>query len=249
MIAHIKKPMTYFIVGFGRGGTTILANAMNSLQNGFCIGEPYHHHSDHSTRSGPDWTACGGKVEHLLQGNEPLDAIWGVLGDEYLLGGYKETVEPVSDWVETVLPSHMWEVDFYIVILRDPVLVHSSQRALGWKLRSDEPAAYLEDYKLLAELANTYPGIPLTLEDLIGWGGEYLNERLPIQMVGDLELTPTNHNYGDPAANRSTSFRRPDRKINLTTHEVAQHEEARRIWASFRIRPERAFDRRIGQTI
>lgn len=235
MIAQMRKPMTYFIVGFGRGGTTILANALSSPENAFCLIEPYHYHSDHGKQTRHDWTASGASVAHLLNGNEPLEAIQDLVGTHgYDLGGYKETIEPVSDWTGAVLPRHLEMVDFFIVILRDPKFMHSSQRAHGWKLRADEPAAYLEDYKFLAELANTYPGIPMTLEDLIIGGLDYLNSRLPFNIVGEFKLEPIESAYGDPAAKRATQFRRPDRACNLDSFEIAEHEEARRIWASFR---------------
>jgi hypothetical protein len=232
--ANISKKMTFFIVGFGRGGTTILTNALNSLQNGFCLGEPYRYQFDRPDPSGPDWIACGGKVGHLLSGDDPYEAIWGALGDEYLLGGYKETIEPMNDWIEGVMPEHLQLVDFFIVIFRDPVMVHSSQRSLGWNLRPDEPVAYLEDYKFLAELASIYPAVPMVMEDLLQFPLDYLNGRLPFRIQGDFELIPTLHSYGDPAANRATAIRRPDRACSLTSLEIAGHEEARRIWASFR---------------
>lgn len=235
VISNIAKPMTYFIVGFGRGGTTILGQTLNSLEDGFCLMEPYHHHTDHGAPSGYDWTASGPNVSHLLSGNDPMEAIEGALGrDGYQLGGYKETVEPVSDWLEAVLPEHLEMVDFFLVIFRHPVWMHSSQRALGYHFRPDNPAAYLSDYKFLAELANTHPGIPVVLEDFIADPLGHLNGRLPFRILGDFELIPTENKYGDPAANRSTSLRGHTRTVELTESEIAQHEEAKRIWASFR---------------
>ncbi len=234
MIANTDKTYTYFITGLGRGGTSILAQTLNSVRGAFCLMEPYHYAYDHPAPSGHDWTASGPNVSHLLNGNEPLEAIQDALGDEYNLGGYKETIEPCSDWVGAVLPRHLEMVDFFLVVFRHPVYMHSSQRSLGWKFRPDEPAAYLDDYKFLAELANTYPGIPVVFEDFIRRPIHHLNERLAFRILGDFELIPTPNKYGDPAANTATSMRSLDRACILTPDEVAQHEEAKRIWASFR---------------
>jgi len=235
MIVDLPKPMTYFIVGFGRGGTSIMAQSLNSLENGFCLMEPYHYHNDHGGAPGHDWTASGPSVAHLLNGNEPLEAIQDLVSmNAYQLGGYKETIEPVSDWVEAVLPRHLEMVDFFLVVFRDPVFMHSSQRAFGWDFRPDEPSAYLDDYRFLQELANTYPGIPVVLEDLLVNPLGHLNSRLPFRIRGHFQLIPSENKYGDPAANRSTSLRGHDRAVGLNSDEIAQHEEARRIWASFR---------------
>lgn len=235
MKVNLPRPMTFFVTGLGRGGTTIVAQALNSLENGFCLMEPYHYHNDHPAPFGHDWKASGPNVARLLNGNEPLEAIQDAVSmDRYQLGGYKETIEPVSDWVEAVLPRHLEMVDFFLVVFRNPVFMHSSQRAFGWKFRPDEPSAYLDDYKFLSELANTYPGIPVVLEDFIENPLGHLNSRLPYRIYGHFELIPTDNKYGDPAANRSTSLRGHDRAVGLASDEIAQHEEARRIWASFR---------------
>lgn len=234
MRALVPRPMTYFITGFGRGGTTIFANALNSLENGFCLGEPYHHRSHRGVRIGYDWTGCGGKAGPYLSGLGLLGGIKSAMTrGRFDLGGYKETIEPVSDWSYTLLREHLGMVNFFLVVFRDPIMIHSSQRALNWNLR-DTPADFIEDYRFLAELANTYPGIPLVYEDFAANPLDYLNGRLPFRIAGDFVLQPTGHEYGDPAANRATSIRRPDRKCNLTDLEIAAHEEARRIWASFR---------------
>lgn len=234
MIHTSYKERTFFVTGFGRGGTTILAQALNSIRGAFCLMEPYHYASDNPAPSGHDWTASGPSVAHLLNGNEPLEAIQDALSDDYMIGGYKETIEPVSDWVEAVLPRHLEMVDFFLVIFRHPVWMHSSQRAFGWNFRPDEPAAYLDDYRFLAELANTHPGIPVVMEDFVKRPIGYLNERLPFQIKGEFKLIPTPNKYGDPAANQSTSMRTLDRAIGLSSGEADQHEEAKRIWASFR---------------
>lgn len=234
MLLTSSKERTFFVVGFGRGGTSIVAQTLNSVQGAFCLMEPYHYASDNPDPSGHDWTASGPSVAHLLNGNEPLEAIQDALGDQYQIGGYKETIEPVSDWVGAVLPRHLEMVDFFLVVFRHPVFMHSSQRALGWSFRPDEPAAYLDDYRFLAELANTYPGIPVVLEDFVMRPINYLNERLPFRIMGEFRLIPTPNKYGDPAANQSTSMRALDRAVGLSSEEVNQHEEAKRIWASFR---------------
>ena len=41
MKTNLTRPMSYFIVGLPRSGTTIVASLFNSLEDGFCLGEPH----------------------------------------------------------------------------------------------------------------------------------------------------------------------------------------------------------------
>jgi hypothetical protein len=196
----------FFVVGPPRSGTTIVASLFNSLEDGFCLGEPHWLHE----AEGPDAVeeACGKMAEHWRPVGEyklivhanvlPMLALPG-----YRVGGYKETYQGLRHTCEPLLAAHLPLVDFFVVVLRDPRLVLSSLRALGWdnvRVRDVN-----QDYERMGELARKRDAVVVVLEDFVLDPLGYLNARLPFRIEGPLELKPTGHRFGDPAANEATA--------------------------------------------
>lgn len=192
----------FFIVGSPRSGTTIVASVFNSLEDGFCLGEPHWLHE----AVGPDAVveACGKMAD-----------LWRPVGDYMLImhanvlpmlarrgfcvGGYKETYQHFRHTCEPLLEAHLPLVDFFVVVLRDPRLTLASQRAHGWdNMRVRDMN---RDYERMDELAQDPNAVVVVLEDFVKDPLDYLNKRLPFRIGGPLELQPTGHRFGDPAAN------------------------------------------------
>jgi len=194
----------FFIIGPPRSGTTIVASVFNSLEDGFCLGEPHWLHE----AVGPEavMEACGKVADHwrpvtdymlIMNANVlPMLAREGVC-----VGGYKETYQHFRHTCEPLLEAHLPLVDFFVVVLRDPRLVLSSLRAHGWdnvRVRDIN-----RDYERMGELASDRRAVAIVLEDFVKDPLKYLNGRLPFRIEGPLALQPTGHRFGDPAANEA----------------------------------------------
>ena len=221
MKTNLTHPMTFFILGVPRSGTTILCNLFNALEDGFCLGEPH-------------WYAVN-------QGVVPLEKMLSIylsdvryraIHNGYNLSGYKETYRLRHKLSDDLVKLHLSFVSFFLIIFRDPVLVHSSQRALGWT-EWDTPDDFNESYKRLDELAQHEKGIAIVCEQFVQNPLTYLNQRLPFQIEGDLVLKPTGHEFGDPFANRSTRIVQSQRVICLTDEEIKAHAPGRAIWQKY----------------
>ncbi len=194
----------FFIIGPPRSGTTIVASVFNSLTDGFCLGEPHWLHE----AVGPDAVveACGKMAEHWrLVADYKLIMSANVMPmlarEGFRVGGYKETYQHFRHTCEPLLAAHVPLVDFFVVVLRDPRLVLSSLRAHGWdNMRVRDVNG---DYGRMDELASDPNAVVVVLEDFVVDPLGYLNGRLPFRIEGPLELVPTGHRFGDPAANRS----------------------------------------------
>lgn len=213
MKTNLTNPLTYFILGPPRGGTTILCNLLNALEDGFCLGEPH-------------WCAM---AQNMSIPPDILSANY----ESHTLYGYKETYRLRHALCEDLLSLHLHKVDFFLIVLRDPVLVHSSQRALGWT-EWDLPEDHNKIYRRLDKLAQHKKAIVIVYEDFVKDPLEYLNERLPFQIKGPLVLEPTGHAFGDPFANRSTEIVQSKREICLTEEEIKAHGPGKEIWQKYR---------------
>ena len=225
MYSNLTEPKTFFITGMPRGGTTIVARVFDSLTDGFCLGEPhwYHYHNEDMECVK---TNCFGKVP------DASDDIHTLLPDieSYLLkngvynvGGYKETYFWGNPLAQNLILDHRTQVDFYIVVLRDPRMVFTSMSDLGWRVSKNR---FLRCYKELDVFARN--GIVVVYEDFVKDPLGYLNERLPFKIEGELELVPTTHKYGDPYANRSTKIEM-SKRVATTAYKL---ERATEIWRS-----------------
>jgi len=194
----------FFVIGPPRSGTTIVASVFNSLTDGFCLGEP---HWLHESLEGEDDGAAYGKVAHLRRPVSDYRLIMQVNiipilnRGPFKVGGYKSTYQWFRHTCEPLLAAHIPLVDFFVVVLRDPVKVLSSQRALGWQhLR---PRDTNKEYRRMGDLARDPKAVVVVLEDFVGDPLGYLNARLPFRIEGPLALEPTGHRYGDPKANEA----------------------------------------------
>ena len=151
------------------------------------------------------------------------------------LAGYKETYRLGNPLSDDLLTRHTPQVDFFLVVFRDPVYVHSSQKALGWT-EWDEPEFFNTSYRILQSLLESWPdkGIPIIYEDFVPDPLFYLNRRLPFQIEGELQLHETGETFGDPYANRSTKVRMSRREICLSSEEIEGHTPGRAIWSQYR---------------
>lgn len=237
MKTNLSLPQTFFIIGMPRGGTTILSNLFNSLEDGFCLGEPHWYYQS----TGRDFKKvrdnCFGKMDAPLEDDFEIKELlpwieYRLEQGDYNLGGYKETwfvghkeLGPIIDW-------HKERVDFFLVVFRNPVKVHSSQLALGWTEARDV-GLFSRLYKELDRLAFHPGAIPIVYEDFVEGPLEYLNERLPFQIEGELRLKPTGHKYGDPYANRSVEVEYKERETCIPDWMLPHHEGLEVIWRSW----------------
>jgi len=203
MRTNLSDKRLFFVIGPPRSGTTIVARVFNSLEDGFCLGEP---HWIHEAEGGKADGQAYGKVERW---HKPVDDYRLIMQANVIpilergpfkVGGYKETYQHFRHTCEPLLEAHMPLVDFFIVVLRDPRLVLSSLRALGWdnvRVRDIN-----QDYERMSELAQDERAVVVVLEDFVKDPLGYLNAWLPFQIEGPLELKPTGHRYGDTVANK-----------------------------------------------
>lgn len=218
MKTNLTHPMTFFILGVPRSGTTILCNLFDALEDGQCFGEPHWWSYKEAMSS-----------EKYIYGIFQKECLARKLSNPAGLFGYKETYKGYYFPDEQLIKLHVPQVDFFLIVFRDPVMTHSSQRALGWK-EWDRPDDFNQSYKRLDELAEHEKGIAIVYEQFVKAPLEYLNERLPFQIEGPLELKPTGHTFGDPFANRSTEIVKSQRQICLTNEEIEAHRPGIEIW-------------------
>jgi hypothetical protein len=188
--------------------------------------------------------ACVGKAGYLWAASDiNRSSDWRDIFDKFLCGlaisagykavGYKETYRWGDELCERLIREHLPIVDFFVIVLRNPLLVQSSQYALGWE-EGACPMIFNRIYKHLGQLAHYDKAVVVTLEDFVDDPLEYLNAKLPFEIEGDFELLPTGHEFGDPAANRSTGVEDRDREICLPDEWVDMHRESLEVWEQWR---------------
>lgn len=210
--------MQYYIIGVPRTGTTIVANLLNSLEDGFCFMEP-HWYMKAAYKEDIDiiqsWRDWPYNSTHLI--------------------GYKETYRLGHALSEELIERHTPQMDFFMVIFRDPVKTHSSQHALGWT-EWDHPRFFNAAYRRLDKLIESWPekAIPIVYEDFVPDPLGYLNARLPFQIEGPLKMMPTEAAFGDPFANRSTTIQMSQRETCIPQEWIQMHESGIDIWQKYR---------------
>lgn len=204
--------LTYFILGLPRSGTTIVASLFNSLEDGFCLGEPHWYvEAGHDIeRVGPD---CCGKVAPLWDRAKvsEVDAILPcfirpavVIGD-YKLGGYKETWrdDPLG---RRLLERHIPKVDFFILVHRNGVEAWRSQIRLGWPEEEWTLNRAIVGTCMLYDLKENPKAVYVEIDQFRADPLACLNKALAgrFEIEGPVTLQPTGWVFGDPRANHST---------------------------------------------
>ena len=241
MKTDLANLTTFFILGIPRSGTTIVANLFNSIEDGFCLGEPHWLRK----QEGPDAVAKAhgkvvGELEHWTEwadrhnmGYPAYIKMTMAPGfSPYNVGGYKETYRPYTRLSEDLIRTHRHQVDFYIIVLRDPIMVMSSIKAVGddiWTVDMLNQA-----YQRMDELGQDDKAVVVVYKDFCQYPMAYLNARLPFTIHGLLELYATGHAYGDPKANRSTTIEMSERKPSISDDWIEGLEPAREVWKRWR---------------
>lgn len=211
---NLVSPLDYFITGLPRSGTTIVASLLNSLDDGFCFGEP-HWYLDTRRVICDEIRHFTGKVNNLVDCNlvkDKMDVLPKLItpllirSNTYKLGGYKETYKgtPLD---RLLFRAHIPQVDFFIVVLRDPIEVHKSQRRVGWPVKEWGLDKALTDHDTMVDMAiHNNKAVSVWYDDFckdpIGTMNRVLGGLFVI--TGEPVLTPTGWIYGDPRANNST---------------------------------------------
>ena len=242
MKTNLDKDTSFFITGVPRSGTTLLCNFFNSLEDGFCFGEPLRYYLDHLYCGGLRETVdnCFGKIKasHIPADLQVLNiSEFPSIFPEYNLGGLKETY---TEWMITSTGSILLEnfhvYDLGIIVIRNPEDVFASNKALSEKRLlmtvRDLNNAYLFFNEMEIKHSNVHI---LVLEDFVTAGIDYVNSVLPFNIEGEFELKPTGHTYGDPYANKSTELKHNDRYVLLTEDEKEEMFIARQIWDRYRV--------------
>ena len=227
--------MRFLVTGMARGGTTIVAKLFNSLEDGFCLGEPYHYRQHNHKPAWNEYAGSAGKVSHLLvDASDPWEGICSIIGLEgLLLGGIKEALWYGSHWPKQFMKSHIDEADFFIVVFREPLEVYSSMIALGW---SPMPISeFTEGYRIMDALSRLPHSIPVSLKHFRKDPLGYLNNLLPFEIQGELDLQPTGHSFGDPYANRCVEIHNYDSPVVVkeVLNKADEFEECIEIWRAW----------------
>ena len=222
MRTNLTEPMTYFIIGLPRSGTTIVASLFNSMEDGFCLGEP-HWFIKSQLEMGKNYTIpecidmCGGKgiftskdyaQMHCSDFLLPNLIAYKLRTSSYLLGGYKETYRG------DVLGMRMLALDsivsdLVIIVLREPYEVHESQMRVNWPaekwplVKAEEGDAILRSFLVDDNV------IPVEYNNFCANPIKTINTSLDgrFQVEGEPILKPSGWVYGDPQANQSTEVK------------------------------------------
>ena len=226
--------LLFFILGVPRSGTTIVASLFNSLEDGFCLGEPHWY-----LQTGHEDAGAYGKVgEHHRPVTDPMlimntNIIPILESTDYKLAGYKETWHRHHrEQLRRLVKQHIPLVDFFIIVFRDPVVTLSSLRTHAWG--DLKPHHIVKDYVELDRLARHPKGVGLAFEGFCDGLLGYLNKRLPFDIEGRLVLDPTGHKYGDQRANRSEGVEVHDRAVDIPEDWVGRLGPAIEIWKEWK---------------
>jgi hypothetical protein len=223
----LSQPMLIGILGLPRSGTTILANVINSMDNGFCAVEPIWF----AVRQPAQQAVSGAKTGTFpLRPIEQIPAALRSIRDAkgYAFAACKETYGLKRAGPVNIL---LAECDVFLAIFRDPVSTFSSWRTRQWAPPWDahyyDVNAFLADYRAFVELAHDPRRRVCRVkhESLFAGGVEYLNTVIPTlgRIEGTLTLAPMQISsaFGDRQAKFSAQLNAPAlRRDGVTPAEI-----------------------------
>lgn len=212
------------IIGLPRSGTTILANLLNSCENGFCVVEPI-------------WaTECGVQAKEFktkktdtfstIPTSDISAKLRTIISEkDYNFGAIKETYRSHQSFcAEPVIK----DCDIIICSVRDPLSNFSSWRRTGWGGEYDACSFFIKNYlslyNELLTVAQTKPVIPVIHENLCVEQEKHFNQCLGKhgKLIGDLTLDGIDSNYcmGDGRAASSKAFTESNCDVNVLSPSI-----------------------------
>lgn len=214
------------VLGMPHGGTTIVCNIFNSMENAFCLSEPHW-----TLLSNPSALRLD-KVRGLSfkAPDEILPAIQAKLDsdDSLNFAGLKETYRPKEPRMKPYF-AKMLASDIVVLVFRDPKAHYNSLKVMSKRHNKNPmPLSYMVNsfdslYDVAIKAHDNGNGILISLEDLCAVGNQgaiqYINNRAGniLQVHGKFEIKPTNYIYGNPKANRSKNIAPANTATNLLT--------------------------------
>jgi len=222
-----KNKQLFSVLGLPRGGTTIVCNILNSLDNGFCLCEPQWIYLTNPKSITFD------KLKNLNCNN--ADSVFRATrqrlnnDDTFSIGGIKETFRPDDGKMKPYISKMMNKSNVLVFVFREPKALYNSYKLLSKQHnRNFMPMdKFLADYnQLLNAVKNTNKDkIVLGLEKLCNAGNAksiaYFNERAKDmwRIKGDFVLRKPNFKYGNPQANNSTKIAKANMDMSLLTRD------------------------------
>jgi hypothetical protein len=220
MRSNLTKPLSYFILGLPRSGTTIVASFFNSLEDGLCLCEPHWYYANQGCTPKEIVENCvSPHKDYLTYNNNNMHDGFSIMSDLilrnrelYNLVGYKETWKG-DTFGRVLLTVHLLEADFFIIVLRDPIECYQSQLRLNWPISEWTLERAIADTEFLRGLAYHPKARLIMFEAFREMPLEVVNREMNgfFQVEGPVDLQPTGWVYGDPKANQSTRVETNDK--------------------------------------
>ena len=202
MFVKADKKKSFVILGLARSGTTILCNYFNSMDNSFCISEIMR----------LAHTGEKKKMRYDKVGDLKIDKAQQVIpkiknkieNSDYQIGGFKETYVPQTrGYIDEIVTT---ELDFAILLFRNPFCVQAARKRSKWKHSAEETGKqFVELWDILQrQIVPTYPVI---YEKFCKDRGIYINSVMSpeIEISGDdiNKVNKTNYHLACPRAVKS----------------------------------------------
>ncbi len=206
----------FAIFGLPKSGTTIVNAFFDSLDNGFSISEPVA-----GATKTPNHLRFN-KIQYPnIKNGQIIPAIEESLVNDkrFILGGIKEVYRHDEDIYDKVL-EHLGLFDFFVFVFRDPRRIFSSWHQANWFHKYSQTSwlyhSYQGLYDLYKQLSHKKPVFAIKYEDFccdntIG----YMNRVFDgyTEIVGKLQITPSDYILGDDRAIRSETIYPPSMLI------------------------------------
>lgn len=213
------------VLGMPHGGTTIVGNIFNSMDNAFCLSEPHW-----ALISNPG--AIRFDKAHGLNFKTPDDILPSIrkkLNSDGTLqfAGLKETFRPKEKRMKKYF-ERMLNSDIVIFVFREPRAHYNSFKVMSkHHKRKPMPLEYMIDTfnSLYETVQSTQNSMVIVLEDLCAAGNDgamqYINGRSGelFKIHGTFAIKPTNYIYGNARANRSNKIAAANVATDLLTDE------------------------------